>query len=79
MEELEAELEGTPLGESYYFELNWADFSVSSPGPALLVASAMVELATENYCDQHGAEFLQRLDFSQLASATHSTDSHKRN
>ena len=68
--------EGDLLGESYLFELNWVDLSDTSDYPALMVAYAMVELATENYCETHGAEFLERLDFSQLASATHTTESH---
>jgi hypothetical protein len=37
----------------------------------------MVAGATENYCEEHGAEFLDRLDFSQLASSTASRESHK--
>lgn len=76
-EEHEAEFEGTPLGESYFFELNWFDLGGPSLHPDLLIASAMIDLATENYCEQHGAEFLERLDFSQLARATHSTESHE--
>ena len=70
------DLQGEPLGESYLFELNWVDLSDPSDYPALVVASAMVDLATENYCEEHGGEFLERLDFSQLASATHTTESH---
>ena len=72
----EPHLEGEPLGESYLFEFNWLDFSDPSGYPALLVAHEMVDLATDNYCEEHGAEFLARLDFSQLASATHSIDTH---
>ena len=72
----EPHLEGEPLGESYLFEFNWLDFSDLSGCPALLVAHEMVDLATDNYCEEHGAEFLARLDFSQLASATHSIDTH---
>lgn len=72
----DAHLEGELLGESYLFELNWFDFSDLSGYPALSVAHEMVDLATENYCEEHGAESLARLDFSQLASATHSIDTH---
>ena len=69
-------LEGEILGESYLFEFNWFDFSDLSDYPALLVAQEMVDLTTENYCEEHGTEALARLDFSQLASATYSIDTH---
>lgn len=74
--EHEFEFDGEPLGDFYLFELRWDDLGEPSPIPALLVASTMVNLATENYCEQHGAEFLKRLDFSQLSHATRTTDSH---
>lgn len=66
---------GTVLGESYLYELNWLDLSDREEDiPALVVASEMVSGATEGYCDEHGTEFLERLDFSQLASATATTE-----
>ena len=37
----------------------------------------MILVATENYCEEHGTEFLKRLDFSQLASATATRDLHE--
>ena len=73
----EARVHGTVLGDSYLFELNWADLSDEGESSALLVAHEMVAGATENYCEEHGAEFLDRLDFSQLASATASKELHK--
>lgn len=73
----EARVHGTVLGDSYLFELNWVDLSDEGEYPALLVAHEMIAGATENYCEEHGAEFLDRLDFSQLASATASKESHK--
>ena len=66
----ETHLHGEPLGDCFMFELNWFDLGDLSDYPALMVAHAMVHTATENYCEEHGAEFLERLDFSQLASAT---------
>jgi hypothetical protein len=72
----EAVLHGELLGESYMFELDWRDFSDDSDYPALVVASEMVFAATENYCEEHGMNFLKRLDFSQLATATVSEESH---
>ena len=66
---------GTVLGDSYLFELNWVDLSDGGGEyPSLLVASEMVVGATENYCEEHGADFLERLDFSQLSSATASAE-----
>ena len=38
--------------------------------PALEVAAAMIDGATENLCPRCGEEALARLDFSQLASVT---------
>jgi TIR domain len=74
--EEEAQLHGETLGNSYMFELNWIDLSDNSGYPALIVAYEMVLVATANYCEEHGKEFLERLDFSQLASATVSEESH---
>ena len=74
----ETSLPGTPLGNAYIFRLKWFDLSVREDSPALeedlpslLVAAAMIDLATENYCEccqEHGTEVLERLDFSQLGS-----------
>ena len=41
------------------------------------VVSAMIEGATDGLCDECGTRFLERLDFSQLASATASDESHE--
>ena len=68
--EEESHVHGTVLGDSYFFELSWVDLSDGGEYPALLVANAMVVGATENYCEEHGLLFLDRLDFSQLSSAT---------
>ena len=61
---------GTILGESYMFDLTWVDLRGVHDYPEMVVAHAMVEGATENYCEEHGGEFLDRLDFSQLATVT---------
>jgi hypothetical protein len=71
----EARVHGTVLGDSYLFELNWVDLSDEGEYPALLVAHEMVAGATEDYCEEHGQEFLGRLDFSQLGRATASKES----
>lgn len=68
------EMLGVELRGSDFFCLSWVNLS-SNPEeddllPALLVARTMIKVATENYCEEHGTDFLERLDFSQLASAT---------
>ncbi len=63
-------VKGTILGESYMFDLSWVDLQGLFHYPEMVVAHEMVMGATENYCEEHGGEFLDRLDFSQLASAT---------
>ena len=68
---------GESLGESYVFYLKWVNLQdVYEEVPALSVAHQMIVSATENYCEKHGMAFLDRLDFSQLAGATASIESH---
>ncbi len=64
-------------GNSQEFVLKWTDLSDESDYPSLLVAREMVHGATEDYCEEHGREFLERLDFSQLAKVTASKEVHK--
>ncbi|SRR6266446_4830313 len=73
----EAEQHGETLGHSHTFELNWVDLSDDSEYPAIVVAYEMVLVATDKYCEEHGTEFLGRLDFSQLATATVSKESRR--
>ena len=73
----EAGVSGTTLGDYYLFYLRWFDLSGEEQFPALLVANEMIWGATEHYCEEHGTEFLERLDFSQLSSATASKESHE--
>ena len=69
-------LPGTTLGDTEVFYLEWVNLTRTQHGlPALVVASEMILRATADYCAEHGAPFLERLDFSQLASATASTES----
>lgn len=67
---------GPVLGQSQMFVLDWVDLSDDSDYPALLVAHEMIAGATAAYCEQHGREALERLDFSQLSSDTAVEDSH---
>ena len=68
---------GVSLGETYVFYLKWINLSDPRDEWApLLVAHEMIDCATEHYCEEHGTEFLERLDFSQLAGATASSESH---
>ena len=64
------------LGRSEMLELAWADLSDDSDYPALLVAREMVVAGTDGYCEEHGWQFLERLDFSQLATVTATVESH---
>ena len=64
-------LRGTILGDSYFFELDWADLSDDEFAfPALEVASEMIASVSAQYCEGCGTQALERLDFSQIASAT---------
>ena len=67
-------LPGAILGDALFFHLDWFDQRGEEQISGLIVASEMIEVATENYCEEHGAGFLERLDFSQLASATASKE-----
>ena len=60
------------LGDVEMFRMEWVNLTGKGDRKvaALVVARQMILGATEHYCDEHGSEFLQRLDFSQLGSAT---------
>lgn len=64
------------IGKSQMFVLEWHDMSVETGDNATDVACEMIVGATTGYCEEHGLQTLQRLDFSQLASATTVTDKH---
>lgn len=68
------ELLGVELRGSVFCCLSWTNLNSNVEEEdrlsALLVARTMIQVATENYCEEHGTEFLERLDFLQLASAT---------
>lgn len=69
------------LGDQHFFYLEWHNLKVRREDdeeielPELLVANEMIAGATEGYCEEHGIMFLERLDFSQLASATVTSES----
>ena len=71
------DIPGTALGHAEFFYLDWFNPRGEERLPALLVATEMISGATENYCEEHGTVFIERLDFSQLASATASEESHQ--
>ena len=70
------------------FHLRWSDLSTHEECtdeeidyfdemlPELIVITEMIDGATEDYCEEHGKQFLDRLDFSQLAKATTSQEPH---
>ena len=72
----EARVPGMVLGEADFFYLTWTNLNSEAPEfPELEVACEMIGGATENYCEEHGKPFLERLDFSQLSTATASEES----
>jgi hypothetical protein len=58
--------------------IEWHVTNVSRGGNATVVASAMLDAAVAGYCEICGREALRKLDFSQLSSATATTDAHPR-
>ena len=82
------DLPGEHLGQRYMFHLRWRDLSTHEEFtaeeinhfdemlPGLIVVTEMIAGATEGYCEEHGEQFLDKLDFSQLAKATASQESH---
>ena len=76
--EHDAETPGETLGDTHLFYLTWLDLrDRDTQYSELPVAVEMIGGATEDSCESCGAEFLERLDFSQLASATATADSHE--
>lgn len=63
------------LGHSEMLQLDWVDLHDDSKYPSMLVAREAITGATDGYCEEHGWPFLDRLDFSQLASATATVES----
>lgn len=75
--EHEMDVPGARLGYADLFYLTWFNLHVDAPEfPEMEVVSAMIEGATDGLCHECGTEFIERLDFSQLASATASDEFH---
>ena len=82
------DLPGEHLGQRYFFHLRWTDLSTHEQFtieefdefnelfPEFIVATEMIDGATEGRCEDCGRQLLRRLDFSQLATATASKDAH---
>lgn len=69
----------TELGQSEMLQLEWLDLhDIGGRRGPLLVAREMTVGAVADYCEAHGWPFLERLDFSQLATATATKDTHRR-
>ena len=64
------------LGLQEMLVVEWHDMSIEDGGPATDVAVGIIRLTSEGYCEQCGNRALERLDFGQLASATHEEDEH---
>ena len=70
------ETDAARIGKSKMLVLEWHDMSLDDGGNATEVACEMIIGATSGYCEEHGIQALERLDFSQLASATTVVDTH---
>ncbi len=62
--------------------ITWHNLSVTNEeafeGQPLVVANAMLGLATDNYCEEHGREaIVDHLNFSALASSTKTEHTHE--
>jgi len=66
------------LGSSEMLVLEWNDLSLSMLEHGTTIANAMIHGATLDYCEEHGLMAWERLDFSQLATATAVKDIHPR-
>lgn len=51
-----------------FLVLNWDDYSAEHGGPSTDIAWHMIDLAASTYCEEHGREAMDRLDFSRLSS-----------
>jgi hypothetical protein len=69
-------LGGVPDDSGPIFVLEWHNRSITSPGNDTFLADAIIECATDNYCDEHAKMMFQRLDFGQLATSTTTMDHH---
>ncbi|HWQ92239.1 MAG TPA: TIR domain-containing protein [Clostridia bacterium] len=59
-----------------YLEFRYECWQVDADGDATELAHAMIDVATEDCCEECGIKALMDLDFGQLASSTHEKDLH---
>lgn len=64
------------LGKYEMLVMEWHDMDPTGRGNATDVVNAMITGATDGYCEHHGLEALNNLDFSQLAETTTVIDDH---
>ena len=64
------------LGDDKYVYLEWNDLHTLTTGNDTNVARHVIWGAVSGYCEMHGLEALERMDFSQLASPTEVADEH---
>ncbi len=64
------------LGKSEMLVVEYAVLSGDYCDPGALLASRIIELATDAYCEEHALEAFRRLDFHQLSTATFELDRH---
>ena len=51
--------------------------SMPNGGNCTAIAHALIVGGVSGYCEEHGLELLERLDFSQLSSTSITADTHK--
>jgi hypothetical protein len=66
------------LGHTRLFVLKWHLMSSDIGGEITFLANEIIRGAIDGLCINHGMEVLERLDFSQLASATTVEDIHEK-
>jgi hypothetical protein len=71
----DSETEGR-LGRDEMLVVEYSVLSGDYWGPGALIASRVIELATDAYCEEHAVAAFRRLDFHQLSSSTFERDVH---
>ncbi len=64
------------IGKSEMLVLRWHDMKYNGMGNATDIIYSMIQGATEGYCHEHAMSALDRLDFSQLGTASTEIDEH---
>lgn len=66
------------LGKDEMLVVEYSVLSGDYWDPGALLASRVIEFATDAYCEEHALEAFRRLDFHQLSTSTFERDKHTR-